>query len=80
MTVERVSIRCSPNEVKPAFGGSTAVTVTGYVNGLEVVTTQDPDGYSTYTAAGLSVQAEQAGTEVRFTRVWARLPDGEWIP
>ena len=79
-TVERVSIRCSPNEVKPAFGGSTAVTVTGYVNGLEVVTTQDPDGYNTYTAAGLSVQAERAGTEVRFTRVWARLPDGEWIP
>jgi hypothetical protein len=60
--------------------GSTDVTVTGYANGFEIVTTQDADGYDTYTYAGLAVGAEQAGTEVRFTPVWARVPDQEWMP
>lgn len=79
-TVKRVSIQCVPNEIDPAFGGSTDVTVTGYANGLEIVTTQDSDGYRTYTHAGLTVGAEQAGTEVRFTRALARVPDQQWMP
>lgn len=79
-TLKRVSVRCVPNGTNPAFGGSTDVTVTGYANGLEVATFQDLNGYHKYDYAGLTVVAKRAGTEVRFTRVWARVPDGEWIP
>ncbi len=79
-TVKRVSIECLPKDIGPAFGGSTDVTVTGYANGLEVATTEDQDGYYTYVYAGLYVVAEQTGSEVRFERVSARVPDGEWMP
>lgn len=79
-TVERVSVTCVPSGIEPVLGGSTDVTVVGYANGLEVVTTQDPNGYDTYTHAGLSVVADQPGAEVRFTRVLARVPDEEWAP
>lgn len=71
-TVERVSIMCVPD-----LDGD--VTLIGFANGLEVVVSEDPDGHHVYTYAGLSVQAEQAGTEVRFTRVLARVPDEEWV-
>jgi hypothetical protein len=71
-TLKRVSVRCLPN--------GADVTVTGYANGIEVATFQDPNGYHKYDYAGLTVAAKRAGTEVRFTRVWARVPDGEWIP
>lgn len=70
-TVERVSIMCAP-----AGGG---VTLVGFANGLKVVVAEDLDGHDVYTYAGLSVKAEQVGTEVRFTRVLARVPDEEWI-
>jgi hypothetical protein len=71
-TLKRVSIRCLPNGAN--------VTVTGYTNGLEVATFQDPNGYHKYDYAGLTVGAKRAGTQVRFTRVWARVPDEQWIP
>jgi len=71
-TVERVSIMCVPD-----LDGD--VTLIGFANGLEVAVAEDPDGHHVYTYAGLSVQAEQAGTEVRFTRVLARVPDEEWV-
>jgi hypothetical protein len=71
-TLKRVSVRCLPNGAN--------VTVTGYANGLEVATFQDPNGYRWYDYAGLAVAAKRAGTEVRFTRVWARVPDAAWIP
>jgi hypothetical protein len=79
-TVERVSIKCVPNDIGPAFAGSTDVTVTGYANGLEVVTTEDPDGYYTYVYAGLTINSEKAGTEVRFTRVWHECPTRSGCP
>ncbi len=71
-TVERVSIICAP--------AGADVSLIGFANGLKVVVAEDPEGYDVYTYAGLTVEAEQAGTGVRFTRVWARLPDEEWIP
>lgn len=71
--VKRVSLKC----VRDLNGD---VSLTGYVNGLEVVTDRDPNGYGAYTYAGLTVSGKQAGTEVRFTRVWARVPDEEWMP
>lgn len=74
-TVQRMSIVCVPNEIDPAFGGSIDVTVIGYANGLEVATTEDPDGYHRNVYAGLTVVTEKPGTEVRFTRVRARVPE-----
>lgn len=71
-TVERVSIMCVPD-----LDGD--VTLIGFANGLEVAVAEDPDGHHVYTYAGLSVEAEQAGAEVRFTRVLARVPDEEWV-
>jgi len=70
-TVERVSIVCSPVDGD--------VTIIGFANGLEVVVAEDRDGHDVYTYAGISVVAEQTGTEVRFKRVLARVPDEEWI-
>lgn len=78
-TVRRVSIECVPNGPGPAFGGSTDVTVLGFANGLKIAEAEDPDGYHRYTYAGLSLQGV-LGTEVSFTRVWARVPDEEWMP
>ncbi len=72
-TVRRVSVKCVPD-----LGGD--VTLIGFANGLEIVSAEDPDGYRPYTHAGLFVLTERAGTEVRFTRVWARVPDVEWVP
>lgn len=72
-TVERVSIICAPG-----LGGD--VSLIGFANGIKIISAEDPDGYRAYTYAGLFVLSERAGTEVRFTRVWARVPDEEWIP
>jgi hypothetical protein len=72
-SVDRVSIMCVPNS-------QGSVSLVGFANGLEVVSAEDRGGYDVYTYAGLSVQTGEAMTEVRFTRVWARLPDGEWTP
>ena len=70
-TIERVSIMCAP--------AGDDVTLIGFANGLEVVVAEDPDGHDVYTYAGLTVEAEQGGSEVRFTRVWAQVPDEEWV-
>ena len=70
-TVDRVSIMCVPN----SHGD---VLVIGFANGLRIVSAEDRGGYDVYTYAGLSVQTDRAGTEVRFTRVSARVPDDEW--
>ncbi len=69
-TVQRVSIICAP--------AGDDVTIIGFANGLKIVVDEDRDGHDVYTYAGLSVQTEP-GTEVRFTRVVARVPDEEWV-
>jgi hypothetical protein len=71
--VDRVSIMCVPIS-------QGNVSLIGFANGLEVVSAEDRDGYDVYSYAGLSVQTDTAMTEVRFTRVWARVPDDEWTP
>lgn len=71
--IRRVSILCEP-------GLDGNVSVTGFVNGFPVAMAEDQDGYDAYTYAGLTVRAERAFSDVRFTRVWARVPDREWAP
>jgi len=71
--VERVAIMCAPD-----FDGS--VTLLGFANGLMVATADDPEGYTEYTYAGITVKASHEGTVVRFTRVLARVPDEDWVP
>ena len=70
-TVERVSIICAPFE--------DDVSLIGFANGLKIVVAEDLNGHDVYTYAGLTVKDGNAGTEVRFTRVSARVPDEEWM-
>ncbi len=72
-SVDRVSIMCVPDP-------RGNVLLIGFANGLKVVSAEDRVGYDVYTYAGLSVQTDEAMTEVRFTRVWARVPDDAWTP
>ena len=69
-TVRRLGIMCVPD-----LDGS--VFVIGLADGLEVVRYDDPRGLAEYTYALLGVMGEP-GSQVRFTRVWARVPDERW--
>jgi hypothetical protein len=69
--IQRVSVKCVREHGD--------VSLTGFANGLEVVMAAAPDRFGAYTHAGLIVVAQQAGSEVRFTRVLARVPDKEWM-
>jgi hypothetical protein len=74
-TVERVSITCVP-----VSAGGSDIEVVGYANGSEVARGVDPHGNGKYTWAGLTVVADEEGTEVRFVDASARLPDEQWVP
>ena len=69
-TIRRLSIMCVP-------GLGDDVFVLALANGLEVVRYVDPSGHAVYTYAVLSVSGEP-GAEVRFTGLWARVPDERW--
>lgn len=69
-SLQRVSIMCVP-------GAGEDVLVLGFANGIEVVRFHDPFGHAEYTYVLLGVEGAP-GAEVRFTRVWSRVPDEEW--